>query len=221
MGKGICAVDGCVRQATARQWCDPHYRRWLKHGDPTYERLVATRPCSVDGCERVAKKRGWCIRHYRAWQRYGEPTIKRNMRGEPPEQRFWTHVDKAGPVPESRPELGPCWLWTGGLSGGYGAFSVGGRGKSYPAHRFAYELLVGRIPDGLELDHLCRNTACVNPPHLEPVTHAENTRRGLAGAHHAAKTHCPDGHPYDEANTGRCRGKRYCRACQRDRRRGA
>jgi hypothetical protein len=175
--------------------------------------------CSVVGCDREAKKRGWCIRHYRAWQKHGDPTIRLNMRGEPPEKRFWTHVNSNGPVPEERPDLGPCWIWVGGHnSDGYGAFSLGGRGKNGPAHRFAYELLIGPVAVGLELDHLCRVPDCVNPAHLEPVTHAENTRRGRAGVHQAAKTHCPHGHPYDEANTYRARnGQRVCRACQRER----
>lgn len=82
-----------------------------------------------------------------------------------------------------------------------------------PAYRFAYEFLVGPIPDGLELDHLCRVRLCVNPAHLEPVTHAENNKR--AGV---AKTHCKWGHPYNEANTYRRRdrpGNRQCRVCAR------
>ena len=83
------------------------------------------------------------------------------------------------------------------------------------AHRFAYELLVGPIPDDLELDHLCRNTCCVNPEHLEAVTHLENMRR----RHLREATHCAQGHPYDEENTGwRDGGKhRYCKACNRAR----
>jgi hypothetical protein len=68
------------------------------------------------------------------------------------------------------------WLWTGGLSHGYGIFTSGGR--NLPAHRVAWELLVGPIPDGQEIDHVCRVIACVWPPHLEPVTHAVNIKRG-------------------------------------------
>lgn len=85
--------------------------------------------------------------------------------------RFWLRVHKTD----------DCWLWTSTLRRGYGRFWIA-PGRFVPAHRFAYELLVGPIPEGLELDHLCRNPACVNPAHLDPVTHRENVRRGKRGA---------------------------------------
>ena len=123
------------------------------------------------------------------------------------EERFWAKVDRSG----------RCWLWTGALTNGYGNFYNGTCAMG--AHRFAYELLVGPIPPGLHLDHLCRVPACVNPAHLEPVTCGENIRRGAAGV---LKTHCPAGHPYDEANTRIVKGgHRQCRTCDRDRSREA
>jgi hypothetical protein len=107
-----------------------------------------------------------------------------------------------------------CWLWGGSLNtGGYGAICV--NGAKMVAHRFAYERWRGPVPPGLELDHLCRQRCCVNPEHLEPVTHRENVRRGTAGDQHLAKTHCPKGHPYSGNNLAIANtGQRRCRACQ-------
>lgn len=124
--------------------------------------------------------------------------------------RFWAKVaiDPSG-----------CLIWTAsGFSTGYGQFKHGGR--TLTAHRFAYTALVGPIPDGLVLDHLCRNKRCVTPDCLEPVTDQVNILRGTApAASNAAQTHCLNGHPFDEANTRVTRaGKRQCRACARERR---
>lgn len=107
-----------------------------------------------------------------------------------------------------------CWIWTGKLStAGYARAPGGRRGYHIQASRLMYEALVGPIPEDLELDHLCRVRSCVNPDHLEPVTHAENVRRGDGGRVWREKTHCPSGHPYDEQNTKWYQGRRYCRAC--------
>lgn len=112
-----------------------------------------------------------------------------------------------------------CWLWTGALlPNGYGYMWRGTDSKrnDYP-HRISYELHVGPIPEGLHIDHLCRNRACCNPQHLEPVTCLENVRRGQGNN---AKTHCAEGHPYDEVNTKLTRGgRRHCRICVRARKR--
>lgn len=109
-----------------------------------------------------------------------------------------------------------CWLWSGALDPcGYGR--IARNGKEQKAHRVSYYLAKGPIPDGLELDHLCRVRACVNPDHLEAVTHKVNAQRGLAGAYLAERTHCPQGHPYDEENTylwGPEKRWRKCRKCQ-------
>jgi hypothetical protein len=109
-----------------------------------------------------------------------------------------------------------CWLWTGGKArGGYGKFSS--RGKTRLAHRYAYEQFIAAIPPGKQLDHLCRNRACCNPLHLEPVTCKENLMRGnTLQRENAAKTECPKGHAYTEENTYRYPdGRRRCIACRR------
>jgi hypothetical protein len=127
--------------------------------------------------------------------------------------RFWERVS---PEPNSG-----CWIWTGAATAaGYGQM-VANRKHRY-AHRISYEMHVGAIPNGLELDHRCRNTFCVNPDHLEPVTHAENVRRGLgperAGKRQRDKTRCPNGHPYTEGNIYyRANGNRDCRICSIER----
>lgn len=121
------------------------------------------------------------------------------------DQRFWAKV---------QPGINGCLLWTGAFKSGYGKLSIGGVG--FMAHRVSYEWAKGRIPQGLFIDHLCRNRLCVNPDHLEPVTHLENIRR--APNYRSSLTHCPVGHPYDEENTYVTpSGRRHCRSCRRQR----
>ena len=116
-----------------------------------------------------------------------------------------------------------CWLWRGAIvGGGYGQFCVGadavrrGEPRLTYAHRFSYEAKFGPIPNGLEIDHLCRVRNCVNPEHLEAVTSHENIRRGESGKYNREKTHCPKGHPYSGDNLyRRPNGDRHCRICKR------
>lgn len=117
--------------------------------------------------------------------------------------RFWSKV-QTGTDDQ-------CWPWIGTFdSHGYGSFRWSNKPiKQTMAHRVAFILKRGEVPSGLVLDHLCRNTKCCNPAHLEPVTQAENIHRGSA----ATKTHCVNGHEYTPENTRMRRGKRECRIC--------
>lgn len=173
---------------------------------------MANATCSIDGCTKPAgKARGWCEMHYRRWRRHRDPHHAKRIVGDD-ERRFWSKVD-----------VGDCWEWLGGRGNhGHGYLRIAR--ATTMAHRYAWELLVGPIPDGLELDHLCRNPPCVNPDHLEPVTHRENLLRGAGVAsQHAARTHCPQGHPYTLENTydwsNGNRQRRQCKTCHRERNR--
>lgn len=113
-----------------------------------------------------------------------------------------------------------CWEWTGAKwARGYGKFTLPGSQKRIAAHRWGYEHFISPIAEGFELDHLCRNTSCVNPEHLEPVTHKVNVQRGHAGLINGARqrsiTHCPKGHEYTPENTYIRPGApgRNCRKC--------
>jgi hypothetical protein len=109
-----------------------------------------------------------------------------------------------------------CWQWTRAKSNGYGQLMT--EGRHWMAHRYTYTHLVGPIPEGLDLDHLCRNRACVNPEHLEPVTHRENVLRGMSpAALRARSTHCKNGHLFDESTTVlNAKGQRTCRICNNE-----
>jgi hypothetical protein len=127
-------------------------------------------------------------------------------------RRFWAKVDRNGPISERRPDLGQCWLWNSSrVDRGYGRIRLDGR--QTPAHRVAYEILRGPIPAGLETDHLCQVHWCVNPDHLEMVTHEENMRR----ADSSHKAFCIHGHALTPDNLYVYRGKRSCRICIRER----
>lgn len=119
---------------------------------------------------------------------------------KPAAERFWSKVSGGSPA--------ECWEWTASRNRkGYGRFYIGNRTNTF-AHRWAYEQMVAPIPDGLDLDHLCRNHSCVNPWHLDPVTHAVNMAR-----YSRSVTHCPQGHAYTPANTRMKRGGKTCKAC--------
>lgn len=122
--------------------------------------------CSIDDCDRPKASRGWCRKHYQRWQRNGDPLVrKRSTSDQPLLERILNGLD-----------VGDCWEWTGWRLHGHGI--IGWKYKRVFVHRAIWEELVGPIPDGMVIDHLCRNRACANPDHLEPVTLRENILRG-------------------------------------------
>lgn len=131
-----------------------------------------------------------------------------------PVSRLMSKINKNGPI--IKPHLGPCWTWKASFThNGYGRFKY--QGKTVLAHRYSYTVLKGPIPEGLTLDHICRNTACVNPDHLEPVTMKVNVLRGdTITAANSVKTHCNMGHELSGENLFiRSDGRRRCRTCER------
>lgn len=126
------------------------------------------------------------------------------------DEQFWPKID-----PDTN---GGCWLWNAAIFPSTGYAAIQHRGRSICAHRVGYEALVGPVPDGLELDHKCRVRSCVNPDHLEPVTHVENLRR--SPIHVGSRSECPAGHPYSAENTKITKaGERVCRTCRLKRQR--
>lgn len=137
-------------------------------------RPFSNRTCSVDGCDRKHCAKGLCRPHWKQARRRPPQSL---------EERFWSKVQKT----ES------CWLWTAALNQGYGHFRGADR-TTIAAHHQAWLLARGPIPDGLHLDHLCRNRACVNPDHLEPVTQRENNLRSMPYRTERHQERCPEGH---------------------------
>lgn len=163
--------------------------------------------CSVSGCESLSKKKGLCNKHYLRKRKHGDTSVSENIRGSD-EDRFYayTKIQSEG-----------CWLWTGNLNeDGYGKMNA--NGKKVSVHRWSYEYFVGKIPDGLTIDHQCNVRNCVNPEHLKPMTIGDNAKRSLNFS--GNRTHCRNGHEYTPENTIRQRSGRWisrrCKICHYD-----
>lgn len=211
MPEGTCSVAGCERPQIARGYCKAHHARVQRNGEPggpiPERRQLFV--CSIDGCDRPHMGRGWCSMHYQRWKRRGDPLD---------DSTRWGGFTAAERI-MAKVRMGPgCWEWQGTRNElGYGLTSA--EGQRVRVHRFIYELLIGPIPDGLVLDHLCRNPPCCNPAHLEPVTQGENVRRGVViprrRERSANRTHCRRGHELTPENTYVVAktGYRKCRKC--------
>lgn len=163
------------------------------------------RVCSVTGCGRVHVAQGFCANHYARAVRRRIITTREHWANHSDIGRLLRRIQNVTDA--------GCWEWSSVNK--YGALYI--QGRPTPTHRFSYEFFVGPIPEGFVIDHLCRNTHCINPLHLEPVTERENILRGVgACAVHAKKTHCPRGHPLSDENIYRYpNGRRECRVCAR------
>jgi hypothetical protein len=237
-----CQVEECPK--TPRDTaglCAAHYRRKRLYGDPRAfapQRPLGADPfrldspaiCTIDGCHEAVCYSGLCQTHYDAFRKHGDPLKVRPPRrrttplphSASTEERFWVKVDRNGPLPASRPDLGPCWLWLGGLTqDGYGVFQVTRERRRQLAHRFAWQNAGRELVPGLTLDHLCDVRACVRPGHCRQVSQQVNAARssGVCAAN-ARKTRCMRGHPFTPENTNRpSRGGRQCRTCYNEFRR--
>ena len=173
------------------------------------------RVCSENRCDKTARKRGLCNTHYERLRR----TSAFEIRDKDPIARLWARIDKNGPVSTYRPDLGPCWVWQGATSNGYGRVRFDG--KTRLVHRVVWALVVGPFPNDKEPDHLCRVRACVNPWHLEPVPQRINLLRGASpAAEHARRSRCSAGHPLEGPDADVYIHPdhptwRHCRKCRR------
>jgi hypothetical protein len=164
--------------------------------------------CTIEGCDYRRYSQGWCATHWQRWKRNGDPL--RLQHRATPRERFEARID--------RDESTGCWVWKGTLNRtGYGLLSVDA--KYVLVHRWGYEQFVKPIPDGMTLDHLCRNRACVNPAHLDVVTNRTNVLRGMSPS---AVIHrqgvCKHGHEMTSDNVyvpPKNPRHRQCRTCRK------
>jgi hypothetical protein len=211
MAKSTCSVEGCENAYAAKGYCGKHYNKVKRYGDPLagpgsgrVGPELANLKCSVPDCAKPvrAATTGLCRGHNQLFFRTGatDPILGSV-------ERFMAFVKV---MPNG------CWEWSGarlGQNSQYGQFSMKGVGRPViGAHRAAWELFRGPIPEGLTIDHLCRNTICANPDHLEPVTQTVNNQR-----YAETITHCPQGHEYTPDNTAHYGRGRQCRTCLSER----
>ena len=204
-----CRTRSGARDTIEWPRCGQRPATWPRRREPL-RHSQSIRPCSVHECTHPRLARGLCNKHWLRWRRHGDPLLGNPDHLPTIPERFFQKI-------WFPPCEDDCWLWTGSRDpAGYGRLYS--RGRILRAHRLSYEIHVGPIPTGLVIDHLCRNTSCVNPTHLEPVTNYVNVVvRGVtsAAAVNRRKTHCSNDHPYSPENTYTSGGVRYCHICRK------
>lgn len=178
MNDRICTVADCGKpMRRASGYCEAHYTRMRRHGSPTAGGPTPGKAkgciCSEPGCSNEVRSKGLCQPHYDL-MRFGPPAKKTTA-----QERFRALMRvTSAPLEPYKPVFGPCWEWSGAITRtGYGNFRH--EGSFVSAHRISYQWAKGALEEGMEVDHVCRVRACVNPDHLEQVTGEENRRRAL------------------------------------------
>jgi len=160
----ICVIEGCCSKVKGHGFCDKHYQRFKRHGDPNV--YFKKKKCTVDGCLDKYYGKGYCNKHYLRIKYHGDINHERSGLYKTPEEAWENQVIKNND--------NECWGWNGALTDGYGQLRFKLNGRMLRAHRVSYEIHFGKIPAGMFVCHKCDNPICSNPTHLFLGTNLDN-----------------------------------------------